>query len=79
MTSEKFMVNWATDRLNVLLPPTCLSFCLPVSPVCLSVSQTSMDDSGHRGNTGQLLNSRVLGLLEVITLFMTEVSVCVRG
>ena len=57
----------------------CLS-CLPVSPVCLSVtdsvSQTSMDDSGHNGNTGQLLNSRVLGVLEVITLFMTQVSVC---
>ena len=31
--------------------------------VCLSVSQTLMDDSGYRGNTGQLLNSRVLGLL----------------
>ena len=67
----------------MLLSPTCLSFGLPVSPVCLSVtdsvSQTSMDDSGHNGNTGQLLNSRVLGVLEVITLFMTEVSVCVRG
>ena len=41
----------------MLLPPTSLSFCLPVSPVCLSVSQTSMDDSGHRGNTGQLKSS----------------------
>ena len=60
----------------MLLPPTCLSFGLPVSPVCLSVSQTSMDDSGHKGNTGQLLNSRVLGVLLVITLFMTQVSVC---
>ena len=41
-----------------------LSFGLPVSPTCLSVShQTSMDDSGHKGNTGQLLNSRVLGVL----------------
>ena len=29
----------------------------------LSVSQTSMDDSGHNRNTGQLLNSRVLGVL----------------
>ena len=48
---------------DVLLPPTCLSFGLPVSPVCLSVSQTSVDDSGHKGNTGQLLNSRVLGVL----------------
>ena len=38
-------------------PPTCLSL------VCLPVSQTSMDDSGHKGNTGQLLNSRVLGVL----------------
>ena len=47
----------------MLLPPTCLSFGLPVSPACLSVSQTSMDDSGHKGNTGQLLNSRVLGVL----------------
>ena len=34
-----------------------------VSPVCLSVRQTSMDDSGHKGNTGQLLNSRILGVL----------------
>ena len=32
----------------MLLPPTCLSFGLPVSRVCLSVSQTSMDDSEHR-------------------------------
>ena len=31
--------------------------------VCLSVSQTSMDDSGHKGNTEQLLNSRVLSVL----------------
>ena len=35
----------------MLLPPTCLSFGLPVSPACQSVSQTSMDDSGHKGNT----------------------------
>ena len=35
----------------MLLPPTCLSFGLPVS-----VSETSMDGSGHKGNTGQLLN-----------------------
>ena len=55
----------------MLLPPTCLPFSLPVSPACLSVSQTSMDDSGHKGNIGQLLNSRVLGVLLVITLFMT--------
>ena len=34
----------------------CLLFCLPVS-------QTSIDDSGHKGNTEQLLNSRVLGVL----------------
>ena len=47
----------------MLLPPTCWSFGLPVSPVCLSVSQTSMDDSGHKGNTGKLLNSRVLDVL----------------
>ena len=26
--------------------------CLLVSPVCLSVNQTSMDDSGPKGNTG---------------------------
>ena len=58
-------ISWyyIQDVSNVLLPPTCLSFGLPVSPVCLSVSQTSMDDSGHKGNTGQLLNSRVLGVL----------------
>ena len=35
-----------------------------------------MDDSGHKGNTGQLLNSRVLGVLLVVTLTMTQVSVC---
>ena len=34
-----------------------------LSPVCLSVSQTSVDDSGHKGNTGQLLNSRVPSVL----------------
>ena len=27
-----------------------------------------MDDSGHKGNTGQLLNSRVLGVLKVRVL-----------
>ena len=43
----------------MLRPPSCLSFGLPVSPV----SQTSMDYSGLKGNTGQLLNSRVLGVL----------------
>ena len=31
-----------------------LSFCLLVSPVRLFVSQTSMDESGHKGNAGQL-------------------------
>ena len=39
------------DVSDVLLLPTCFSFGLPVSP--------SMDNSGHKGNTGQLLNSRV--------------------
>ena len=39
----------------------CLLVCL--SPACLSVNQTLMDDSGHKGNTGQLLNSRVQGVL----------------
>ena len=47
----------------MLVPPTCLSFGLSVSPVCLSVSQTSTDDSGYKENTGQLLSSRVLGVL----------------
>ena len=47
----------------MLLPLTCLSFGLPVSPICLSVSQTPMDDSGHKGHTVQLLNSTVLGML----------------
>ena len=58
-------ISWyyLSDVSNVLLPPACLSFGLPVSPACLSVSQTSMDDSGHKGNTEQLLNSRVLGVL----------------
>ena len=40
-----------------------LSACLSCLFVCLSVSQTSMDDSGHKANTGELLNSRVLGVL----------------
>ena len=60
----------------MLRPPSCLSFGLPVSPVLLSVSQTSIDYSGLKGNTGQLLNSRVLGVLQVITLTMTQVSLC---
>ena len=47
----------------MLLPPTCLPFCLPVSPVFLSFSETSIDDSGHKENTGQILNSRVLSVL----------------
>ena len=38
----------------------CLLVCLPL----LSVSQTSVDDSDHKGNTGQLLNSKVLGVLK---------------
>ena len=41
----------------------CLLACLSLLPACLSVSQTSRDDSGHWGNTGQLLNARVLGVL----------------
>ena len=47
----------------MLRPPSCLPFDLPVSLVWLSVSQTSMDYSGLKGNAGQLLNSRVLGVL----------------
>ena len=47
-----------------------------ISPDSLSVSQTSMGDSGHKGNTGQLLNLRGLGVLQVITLIMTQVLVC---
>ena len=45
----------------MLILPSCLSFCLPVSPVCLSVSQTSMDDSGHKGNTGCALELKNSG------------------
>ena len=57
-------ISWYYIEVSyVLLPPTYLSFGLPVSPVRLSVSQTSMDNSGHKGNTGQLLNSRVPGVL----------------
>ena len=41
----------------------CLLVCLSLLPACLLVSQTSVDDSGQKGNTGQLLNSRVLGVL----------------
>ena len=58
-----YIVDIIYKTFHVLLPPTCLSVGLPVSPVCLSVTQTSVDDSGHKGNTGQLLNSRVLGVL----------------
>ena len=36
----------------------------------------SMDDSGQKRNTGQLLNLRVLSVLLVITLTITQVSVC---
>ena len=64
------------DVSDVLLPPKCLSFGQSVSPACLSVNQTSVNDSGHYGKAGQLLNSRVLSVLKVITLFMTQVSVC---
>ena len=35
-----------------------------------------MDDSGHKGNTGELSNSRVLGVLLVLTLAMTQISAC---
>ena len=59
----------------MLLPPTCLPVCLPVSPSFLSVSETSMDDSGHKENTEQIFNSRVLGVLQATTLTMTQVSV----
>ena len=38
----------------MLLAPNMLVFGLTVSIVCLSVSQSSMDDSGHKGNTAQL-------------------------
>ena len=41
----------------------CLLVCLSVSPVYLSVIQTSVVDSGHKGNTGQLMNSSVLSVL----------------
>ena len=30
----------------------CLLVCLSLLPACLPVSQTSVDDSGHKGNTG---------------------------
>ena len=42
----------------------CLLVCLSLMPACPSVKlETSMDGSGHKGNIGQLLNSRVLGVL----------------
>ena len=44
------------QHVCLLVFPTLLS-------VCLSVSHTSMDDSGHKANTEQLLNSRGLGVL----------------
>ena len=49
-----------------------LSACLSYLAVCLSVKLQLMI---HNGNAGQLLNSRVLGVLQVITLTMTQVSV----
>ena len=54
----------------------CLFVCL--SPVCLSPLSAflSVKLIIHKGNTGQLFNSRVLGVLSVITLTMTQVSVC---
>ena len=39
----------------------CLFVCL--SLLSATVSQTPVSDSGRKGNTGQLLNSRVLGML----------------
>ena len=58
-------ISWyyIEDVSNVLLSPTCLSFGLPVNPACLSAIQISIDNSGYKVNTGQLLNSRVLGVL----------------
>ena len=51
----------------------CFLVCLSL----LSVIETSMDDSGHKGNTVQLLNSRVLEVHDYdSTLTMTQVSVC---
>ena len=38
----------------------CLLVCLFLLSGCLSVK---LDDSGHKGNTGQLLNSRVVDVL----------------
>ena len=61
-----FQMCYYTDMLVFL--SACLS--------CLLVSQFSMDDSSYKGNTGQLLNSIILGVMKVITLFMTQVSVC---
>ena len=40
----------------------CISVCLSLQSAS-PVSETSMNDSGHKGNTGKLLNSRVLGVL----------------
>ena len=67
-------ISWyyIQDISNVLLPPTCVSFDLPESPVWQYVSQTSMEDSSHKGNTGKLSNSRVLAALQVITFTMTQ-------
>ena len=51
----------------------CLLVCLSL----LSVSQTSMDDSVHKGNTGQLLSSRVLGVrCKYYPYDSAQVSVC---
>ena len=46
----------------------CFFVCLSL----LSVSQTSMDDSGHRGNARRLLNSRVLGVLYYCAIFKRQ-------
>ena len=62
------------------LPLTCLSFGLSVSSVCLSVSQTSADNSGYKG-TREIqatcgLEFKSSGCAEVTTLTMTQVLVC---
>ena len=50
--TQLILVDIIQDISNVLISPTCLSFGLPVSLACQSVSQTPMDDSGDKGNTG---------------------------
>ena len=43
-----------------MFPPTCLSFGLPASPACLSICQTSMDDSIEFKSSGCAVSNNLI-------------------